>query len=66
VTLPTFVVRVQHQRLSASALAAGLRAARVPVFARIQDGAVLLDPRTLLAGDAEDLIAGFVSLGQRG
>ena len=33
-----------------------------PVFTRVQDGAVLLDPRTLLPGDEEDLLAGFVSV----
>jgi L-seryl-tRNA(Ser) seleniumtransferase len=60
VTLPTFCVRVTHQKLSAGGLAAALRAAPVPVFARVQDGALLLDPRTLLPGDAEELLAAFV------
>jgi L-seryl-tRNA(Ser) seleniumtransferase len=40
----------------AEALAAGLRAATVPVVSRIREGAVLLDARTLLDGD-EALVA---------
>jgi L-seryl-tRNA(Ser) seleniumtransferase len=62
VTLPTFCVRVAHAKLSANGLAAALRGAQVPVFTRVQDGAVLLDPRTLLPGDQEDLLAAFVPL----
>ena len=61
VSLATFAVRCVHRSLSANALARGLRAARVPVFVRIAGGAVLVDPRTLLPGDQEDLVAGFVS-----
>ncbi|MCC7015320.1 MAG: L-seryl-tRNA(Sec) selenium transferase [Planctomycetes bacterium] len=53
VFLPTFALRVTHARASAAQLALALRRGEPPVFARVQDGAVLLDPRTLLAGDAE-------------
>lgn len=60
VTLPTCAVAVRHARLSASALASALRAAPVPVFARVQDDALLLDPRTLLPGDEEELLRAFV------
>ena len=59
ILLETFVVRARHARLSPSALAAALRAAPVPVFARVQDDAVLCDPRTLLDGDEEDLVRAF-------
>jgi L-seryl-tRNA(Ser) seleniumtransferase len=65
VTLPTVCVRVTHAKLSAGGLAAALRMALVPVFTRVQEGAVLLDPRTLLPGDEEDLVAGFVSVATR-
>jgi L-seryl-tRNA(Ser) seleniumtransferase len=61
VEIGTFVVRATHARKSPSALAASLRAADPPVFARIQDGAVLLDPRTLLPGDDDDLVRAFGS-----
>jgi L-seryl-tRNA(Ser) seleniumtransferase len=39
---------------SAAALAAALRAGGVPVLGLVRDGAVLLDVRTLLPGDAEE------------
>lgn len=56
VYLPTFVVRVSRARSSAGQLAAMLRRADPSVFARIQDDAVLFDPRTLLPGDDELLL----------
>ena len=62
VTLPTVCVRVTHAKLSAGGLSAALRGASVPVFTRVHEGAVLLDPRTLLPGDEEDLVAAFVSV----
>jgi hypothetical protein len=60
VTLASFCVRVTHAKISAGGLSSALRGAAVPVFARVQDGALLLDPRTLLVGDEEDLLAAFV------
>ena len=56
VEIPTFVVRITHEKRSPSALAARLRAGDLPVFARVQGDAVLVDPRTLLAGDEDDLV----------
>ncbi len=53
VFLPTAIVRVLHRSLSAQELVRKLLRHDPPVFARIQDGAVLLDPRTLLAGEAD-------------
>jgi len=62
VTIPTFVARVEREGMGASALAARLREADPPVYARIHEGSVLLDPRTLLPGDEEDLVRAFESL----
>jgi L-seryl-tRNA(Ser) seleniumtransferase len=45
--LPTWVVAIRHERLSADDLEAALRLGDPPVLARVGDGAVLLDPRTL-------------------
>jgi L-seryl-tRNA(Ser) seleniumtransferase len=56
-TLPTWLVALTCQR--PDALAAELRAAPVPIIARIQDDRVLLDPRTVL--DDEALIRSVVS-----
>jgi L-seryl-tRNA(Ser) seleniumtransferase len=62
VLLPTFAVRVVHERLSCDALASRLRAAEVPVFARVHEGALTIDPRTLLPGDENDLLLAFQSM----
>ena len=56
VEIPTFVVKLTHAKQSPSSLASRLRAGDPPVFARIQGDAILLDPRTLLPGDADDLV----------
>jgi L-seryl-tRNA(Ser) seleniumtransferase len=55
VWLATTLVALRPARGGVDALARALRFARPPVFARIQDDALLLDPRTLLPGD-EDLV----------
>ncbi|MBI1382302.1 MAG: L-seryl-tRNA(Sec) selenium transferase [Planctomycetaceae bacterium] len=56
VYLDTFVVALAAQGRSPSRLAAELRALPTPVFARVHEGRVLLDPRTLLAGEEEQLL----------
>ncbi len=65
ILLPTWVVRVRHATLSDAALALRLREARVPVFTRVQAGAVLVDPRTLLPGDEDDLARAFAEAAGR-
>jgi L-seryl-tRNA(Ser) seleniumtransferase len=62
VFLETFAVRVAHARLSPDALAARLRSADVPVFARVHDGVLVVDPRTLLPGDDADLLRAFQAI----
>jgi len=56
--LGSWVVAVRSPR-GAHALAAALRSAPIPVIARIQEGAVLIDVRTLLDDDASALEAAF-------
>lgn len=53
--IPTVVVRLKHKTLGAEALAARLRAHEPPILGRIQDDRLLLDPRTLLAGEADEI-----------
>ena len=53
------IVRVVDPSRSAATLAGALRALDPPVFARIHDDAVQLDPRTLLEGDEEALLEAF-------
>jgi L-seryl-tRNA(Ser) seleniumtransferase len=48
--------------LGAEALARALRAAAVPVIARVAEGRVLLDARTLLPGDEDDIEAALAAL----
>jgi L-seryl-tRNA(Ser) seleniumtransferase len=62
VFLPTTAVRVKRSRTSAEALAAQLRAGDPPVFTRVQDDALLLDPRALLPGDEQRLVDAFRAL----
>ena len=54
--IPTRLVAVAPAKLTSDALAALLRRSAPPVFARIQEDKLLVDPRTLLAGDEEPLI----------
>jgi len=54
--LATTLVAVAPRRLSAEALARGLRLWKTPVFARIQADRVLVDPRTLLDGDESRVV----------
>ena len=55
VTLPTFVLALPPG--DADGLARRLREASPPVVARIEDGRVLLDPRTVLPGEDEAVLA---------
>ncbi len=57
VDLPTRVVRVSVDGASAQELAAALRAGDPPVVARVQDGALVLDPRTLRGGEGAEVAA---------
>ncbi len=54
VTLPTFVLALP--RGDADALATRLRRADPPVVARIEDGRVVLDPRTVMQGEDEAVV----------
>jgi L-seryl-tRNA(Ser) seleniumtransferase len=58
-TLPTWLLALAVP--DADGFAARLRAADPPVIARIADGRVLLDPRTVLPGQARDLLRALES-----
>jgi len=55
--LPTTLVRLRHAELPASAFARRLRLGDPPVYTRIVDEAVCLDPRTVLEPDEDPLVA---------
>jgi L-seryl-tRNA(Ser) seleniumtransferase len=55
--LPTVVISIDHQKLSAGAIAQKFRAADPPIIGRINDDRFLLDLRMIF--DADDLIPNF-------
>jgi L-seryl-tRNA(Ser) seleniumtransferase len=55
--LPTRLVTVRARHVSADELALRLRRAAPPVFTRIQNDEVCIDPRTLRPGDEDELVA---------
>ena len=63
-SLPTVVVRLRSARLSAGELSKRLRLSEPPIFARVHEEAVLLDPRTLLPGDEEFILEALRKIGQ--
>ena len=64
--LPTRLVAVAARGLDAGQIAPRLRHYATPVFARVHQDQVLADPRTLLDGDEEILVAAFCAALRRG
>ncbi|HED66819.1 MAG TPA: L-seryl-tRNA(Sec) selenium transferase [Planctomycetes bacterium] len=62
VYLPSPVLRIDAGEFGVEALAQTLRAGDPPVFARIHEDRLMLDPRTLLEGDEERLVTAFRAL----
>lgn len=62
VTLPTRVIRLFSNTVSAQTLTDQLRGLPLPVVARIAHDAVVLDVRTLLPGQERDLVGSIESL----
>jgi len=54
--LATTLVALQPEKISAESLAQQLRRYSTPIFTRIQNDQILIDPRTLLSGDDEIVI----------
>lgn len=63
-TLPTFLVAVTAQALSADELAERLRQATPPVVARVEEGRVLLDLRTVFEDEERELVEALVRVGR--
>jgi len=62
-TLPTVLVAVAAKGLSAGQLAARLRAAQPPVMARVEEGRVLLDLRTVFPEEDAAVAAALAAIG---
>jgi len=60
--LATTLVAIRPERVSAEQLAKRLRQYRTPIFTRIQDDQVLIDPRTLREGEDKTLVDAFVEI----
>ena len=56
VPLPTWVVELHPAHLSVAALETALRAWETPIVGRVSHDRYLLDPRTLTAGDWEEIL----------
>ena len=62
--IPTTVVALAPQRLSATVLEERLRLSEPAVIARIKDGRLLLDPRTLRLDEEPEVVAALVRAGR--
>jgi L-seryl-tRNA(Ser) seleniumtransferase len=60
--LPTRLIALTHADLSADELSARLRAGTPPVIARVEEGRVLLDLRTVFPEQDADLATSVASL----
>jgi L-seryl-tRNA(Ser) seleniumtransferase len=62
-TLPTFLLAVTAKSFSADELAARLRGNTPPIIARVEEGRVLLDLRTVFAGEEVELARALLVIG---
>jgi L-seryl-tRNA(Ser) seleniumtransferase len=60
--LATTLVALQSEQISAESLAQQLRQYNTPIFSRIQNDQVLIDPRTLLSGDEKIVIQAMIEI----
>jgi L-seryl-tRNA(Ser) seleniumtransferase len=60
--LATTLVALQAEKISAELLAQRLRQYDTPIFSRIQNDQVLIDPRTLLSGDDKIIIEALTGI----
>ena len=60
--LATTLVALQPEKISAESLAQKLRRYSTPIFTRIQNDQVLIDPRTLLSGDEKIVVEALIEI----
>jgi L-seryl-tRNA(Ser) seleniumtransferase len=61
-TLPTFLLAITAQSLSADELAARLRLGSPPIVARVEEGRVLLDLRTVFEAEDQELARALLGI----
>jgi L-seryl-tRNA(Ser) seleniumtransferase len=64
--LPTRVVAVHPKKVEAGEAARRLRLLPLPLFLRVREGALLLDPRTLQPGEDEEAVRALASVLKKG
>lgn len=62
-TLPTHLLAITSERFSAESLASRLRAQPRPVVARVEEGRVLLDLRTVFEDEDEEVVKALLEVG---
>ncbi len=60
--LPTYLMSIMHDKLSANTIISGLRSYDIPVIARVMEDRVLFDPRTLQDGEVDIVAKALASL----
>jgi len=60
--LATTLVALQPEKINAELLAQKLRQYSTPIFTRIQNDQVLIDPRTLLSGDDQIVVEALIEI----
>jgi L-seryl-tRNA(Ser) seleniumtransferase len=60
--IPSHAIAIEHPKLSADETARALRLGKPPVIPRIHDGRVLLDFRTVIEGDEENIAMALAAL----
>ena len=65
-TLPTRLLTITVRGVSADALQTRLRAGEMPVIARVQDGRVVIDLRTVFAGEEDCIVQSLMKMVGRG
>ncbi len=62
-TLPTHLLAITSERFSAESLASRLRAQSRPVVARVEEGRVLVDLRTVFEDEDEEVVKALLEVG---
>jgi L-seryl-tRNA(Ser) seleniumtransferase len=60
--IPTHLVAIRPKNMNAETFAGGLRASATPIFTRVEQEKVLIDPRTLRANDEQEVVEAIVKI----
>jgi L-seryl-tRNA(Ser) seleniumtransferase len=60
--IPTHLVTIRPKNMNAETFAGGLRASATPIFTRVEQEKVLIDPRTLRPNDEQEVVEAVVKI----